>query len=368
MKKISALIFSLIFSLTLASGCSQNFSTKTEVFYAMQCEGGLVISEQFNGGREKEFEGLTLKVKELLINIDNSLSVGIESSYVNKFNSAAAGETVEVDFIFYDVMKIAKKMYNFTDGYYNPAVYYSVENFGFHTADANPPQDGLPSDEDVLKYKALSNAFPETELFEKDGKYYVKKPVAAQEIDGAICALKLDLGGIGKGYAADGIKDIISSYGFKYGYFNFASSSMYCMEHYKNGGYELNFVNPRPENQTSYMRCSVKNATLSTSGDYEKYYTYGGERYCHIIDPTTAKPVKTGIMTATVIGGGAAEGDALSTAIMAMGRDRAKKFISEKLTDRQAAFTYDNGGKYEIYINSEKENFEICDGRFSFGE
>ena len=62
-------------------------------------------------------------------------------------------------------------------------------------------------------------------------------------------------------------------------------------------------------------------------------------RYCHIIDPTTGKPVQSGIMSVTIIGGGAAEDDALTTAIMCMGKDKAIKFIEEKLTDRRVVFT-----------------------------
>ena len=45
-------------------------------------------------------------------------------------------------------------------------------------------------------------------------------------------------------------------------------------------------------------------------------------------------------MSVSVIGGGAAEDDALTTAIMCMGKDRAIQFIQEKLTDRRVIFTY----------------------------
>jgi thiamine biosynthesis lipoprotein len=79
---------------------------------------------------------------------------------------------------------------------------------------------------------------------------------------------------------------------------------------------------------------------ISTSGDYEQYYIIDDVRYCHIIDPTTGKPVQTGIMTATIIGGSAAEDDALTTAIMTMGKDKAIEFINTKLSDRYVAFTY----------------------------
>ena len=73
-----------------------------------------------------------------------------------------------------------------------------------------------------------------------------------------------------------------------------------------------------------------------------QYYIIDGVRYCHVIDPTTGKPVNNGIMSATVIGGTAAAGDALTTALMAMGKDKALNFIESKLQDVKVAFTYEN--------------------------
>ena len=61
-------------------------------------------------------------------------------------------------------------------------------------------------------------------------------------------------------------------------------------------------------------------------------------RYCHVIDPTTGKPVNKGIMSVTIIGGSAGSADALTTAVMAMGREKALQFIESKLTDRKVVF------------------------------
>ena len=55
----------------------------------------------------------------------------------------------------------------------------------------------------------------------------------------------------------------------------------------------------------------------------------------------TGKPVQTGIMSSTILGGSAAGDDAYTTAIMAMGREKAIEFIQTKLTDRRVVFTLD---------------------------
>ena len=151
--------------------------------------------------------------------------------------------------------------------------------------------------------------------------------------------MKLDLGGIGKGYAVDKIDGLFDEYGYEFGYFNFGSSSILFKSNVKAGSWNLGLSGPRSINRDAYLQTKVRGEKLSTSGDDEQYYKIGKTRYCHVIDPATGKPVQTGIMSVTVIGGGAAQADALTTAIMCMGKDRAIEFIEGKLTDRKVTFT-----------------------------
>ena len=131
--------------------------------------------------------------------------------------------------------------------------------------------------------------------------------------------------------------------------------------------YKLGFSNPRYKEGSSrqYLRTNVKDITLSTSGDNVQYYEIDGVRYCHVMDPNTGKPVQTGIMTATVLGPNAALNDAYTTAIMAMGKEKAVEFINSKLSDHRVVFTYDNGGKYEIISNIPADELEILAEDFS---
>jgi thiamine biosynthesis lipoprotein len=138
------------------------------------------------------------------------------------------------------------------------------------------------------------------------------------------------------------VNDLIDSYGFEYGYFNFGASSMAIKERPSTGYWPLAFIDPRGDTLLgdTYMTINLNDVCLSTSGDYEQYYVIDGTRYCHIIDPTTGKPVQTGIMTVTIIGGSAAEDDAITTAVMTMGKDKAIEFINSKLADKYVIFTY----------------------------
>lgn len=320
----------------------ENYSSRQRVYFSMLADAALVVSDDFSAeGAEEKYTAFINETRSLLNSVDKALSATIADSDVTKFNEAAAGETVEIRKITYEVLSEAKYVYELTDGYYNPALYYNIFAYGFGGAVKRPSNESeLPSDEVIAKYTGLSARFGEAvnSLTEDSGRYFITKPEYTVEADGEILSLKIDLGGIGKGYAADKVDGLFDKYGYEYGYFNFGSSSMIVKSNVLNGAYNIGFTGPRSPSREPYVKTTVRNEKLSTSGDDDQFYRIGNKRYCHIIDPTTGKPVQTGIMTVTVIGGSAAQDDALTTAIMAMGKDKAVTFIEEKLTDRRVVF------------------------------
>lgn len=364
MKKFLAAL-SVALVLIFAVGCSQETSP---YFYAMNAEASLYINAEAVSGRQGDYNKLLKEVGEVLDGLENSLSATVKNSSVSKFNDAAAGETVEIDENAYNVLNIAKDMYAFTDGAYNPAVYYSVIAYGFNS-DGDFPEsaEDLPAEEEVAAYVEISRRFGEIGLYESEGKFYAEKPDFTVDYGGQTLSLKIDLGGIGKGYAVDMVDDLFDKYGFAYGYFDFGASSFLCKKSYVNEGglYSVSLIDPRAK-FTHYGVIRAADVCLSTSGDYEKFYTLDGVRYCHVIDPVTGSPVQTGIMTATVIGGSAAEDDALTTAIMAMGRERAAEFIVEKLSGRKVVFTFDNSGAYEVVTNIPENEFTYISSDYTY--
>ena len=378
MKKSALALTAICASLILSSGCNLNgdeeFSSLDNYFLSMNTQATLVISDKFTKERKEKFDALCNLISIKLNNINSSLSTNVVNSSINKFNQAEAGETVEIDITAFEVLTKAKAVYTLTEGYYNPAVYYSVQAFGFNEASdmSKPLEERIPPDSVIESYVELSSHFGEIELYKDDSnKCYAIKPSATVEVAGVTYSMKIDLGGIGKGYAVDEVNKLIDEYGFKNGYFSFGTSSIFVKEHYLSGDYNLNFTNPRSDSESSsYLKTLVKNQSISTSGDYEQFFLYDNdgdgerERYCHVFDPTTGKPVNTGIMSASLIGGSASEDDALTTAIMAMGKDRAVQFINENLSDRKVVFTYDNNGKYEIITNIPDDEISVLHSKF----
>lgn len=363
-------------AVTLASsaaffcGCADRTESRVARTLVMDTAANLVITADFTDTDVvARSAALNKKVKSYLAEFENSLSVAVESSYIYKFNGAAAGETVEIDALSYRVLSEAKRLYEFTEGYFNPAVYYSADLYGFTANSDYPVKDGgvnanykyplmdggLPSGEYVSAFKELSAQFSNVTLTESGGKYYAKKPESGSVTVGETTYnLKIDLGGM-KGFAVDAVGGMMAEAGFEYGFFDLGGSS-YCVKKSYVGEdkkWKMSAANPRSQKEPkdSFTEYSVGDECVSTSGDYEYYYEIAGERYCHIINPFTGAPIRTGIACVTVIGGTAAEADAFTTAISCMGKEKAVEFINAKLSDKKVIFVVADGDNKEVVTN-----------------
>lgn len=313
---------------------------KGRTYFSMYTDASVAVFSNFSAeGEQDKLNSFFADVKNTLDDIESSLSTSATNSDISRFNAAEAGEKVQISKTAYEVISEAKRIYGITEGYYNPALYYNVYAYGFgDNHRVLKTEEELPKDEVIAKYNDLAAHFNEVELIQEGETHYAVKPEYTVEVEGETLTLHIDLGGLSKGYAVDKTEALFNEYGYAYGYFSFGSSSMLVKRHL-NGNFNLGLSSPRSPSKEPYAEVPVLNEKLSTSGDNEQYYTIGGTRYCHIIDPTTGKPVQTGIMSVTVIGGSAAEDDAYTTAIMAMGKEKAIKFIEEKLNDRKVIFT-----------------------------
>lgn len=333
-----------------------------------------ISDEELTQATEKA-NALHEEITGLLTSLDSSMNIANENSYISQFNAAEAGSEIQIDKDTYEVLNIAIKMFEETDGYYNPGVYYSVDLYGFGVRsnnetrpyDREDPSVELPDNEYVTAFQQLGESFAEVSTYQRDGKYYVSKPEKTVTVEGHTYSLAMDLGGIGKGYAIDLVDGLIDESGFEYGYFNFGSSSQAINGSLsEDGKYELQFQHPRALLGVGYLSTRAANVAISTSGDYILSYTIDGTRYSHIINPKTGSPIRTGIATATVLDGregvySAAEADARTTALCAMGVEKATEYMNE-LTEKgiKVAFLHENGiGWLNFYTNMEDGTYTL---------
>ncbi|MDR3270816.1 MAG: FAD:protein FMN transferase [Peptococcaceae bacterium] len=127
----------------------------------------------------------------------------------------------------------------------------------------------------------------------------------------------VDLGGIAKGYAGDVVRDIYRQHGLTSAFINIGGNVVTLGARPDGNPWHIGIQNPRSETGEIVGYVSVVNQAVVTSGDYQRYFfAENGQRYCHIIDPTTGYPAESGLMSVTVITESSTDADGLSKAFI----------------------------------------------------
>jgi len=157
--------------------------------------------------------------------------------------------------------------------------------------------------------------------------------------------MSLDLGGVAKGYAADKAIQILKQEGIRSALVTTGSTTRVIGEKPDEEPWRIGIQHPRKEKEI-IGTLSLKNQSVSTSGDYQQYFIKNGRRYHHILSPQTGQPAR-GVMSVTVVTNkSCAEADILSTAIFVMGYPEGMRFI-ERTKDLEGIIV-DAQGKVHI--------------------
>ena len=136
----------------------------------------------------------------------------------------------------------------------------------------------------------------------------------------------LDLGGIGKGYAADSVVAVLRRRGVASALVNLGGSSVYGLGTPPGAaGWEVEIADPRtPDRRATSV--SLRDRALSVSGGYARFFEKDGVQYSHIMDPRTGWPVQ-GVLSVAVLSASATDGDALDDVLFVQGLERARAFV-----------------------------------------
>ena len=152
--------------------------------------------------------------------------------------------------------------------------------------------------------------------------------------------MRIDLGGIAKGYAVDNSIAILSKMGFHQALVTAGGDSRILGD--KNGKPWMTGIRDPRQKGESVVVIPLSDTAISTSGDYERYFMRDGVRYHHILNPKTGKSVHD-TRSATVIGPDATTTDALSTTLFVLGWEKAMQLL--KTLPGIDAVIIDSGGK-----------------------
>lgn len=140
---------------------------------------------------------------------------------------------------------------------------------------------------------------------------------------------EIDLGFIAKGYIADQIKDYLLSVGVENAIINLGGNVITIGTKPNGDLFSVGIKKPFTENDFE-KTIKVSNKSVVTSGVYERCFKINDTLYHHIIDPTTGYPIKTDLLSATIVAESSMECDALSTICILKGQNDAIQFIKEQ--------------------------------------
>ncbi len=144
--------------------------------------------------------------------------------------------------------------------------------------------------------------------------------------------MEIDLGGIAKGYIADRIAELIKDrvYG---AILNFGGNVYVVGNKPDQSPFRVGIRDPLGEEGSSCAVISVYENSVVTSGIYERYFIKDGHWYHHILDPMTGSSAETDLASATVVSKSSMIADAMATACIVMGSERAMEYLTENGAD-----------------------------------
>ena len=232
--------------------------------------------------------------------IEYLISDWIPSTQISQVNKNAGSKPVKVDKEVFDLVGRAIKVSQITSGAFDIS-YASMDK--------------------IWKFDGSMKAMPTEEAIKKSVSKIGYKNIIldskAQTIFLKNEGMKLGLGGIGQGYIADKVKELLFSKGCTSGIVNVSGDINAWGRQQDGNPWTVGIVNPLNKNKV-FATFPLEDSAVETSGNYEKYVIFNGIRYSHIIDPRTGYPAQ-GVVSVSVFARQTEIADALATGIFVMG-------------------------------------------------
>jgi FAD:protein FMN transferase len=138
--------------------------------------------------------------------------------------------------------------------------------------------------------------------------------------------MKIGLGGIAKGWALDRADELLRDRGFDDYLLQGGGQVQAAGDKGDGVHWKVGIRDPRGAADDFFAIVEAEDVSVSTSGDYERFFVVDGVRYHHILDPRTGMPAQ-GLRSATVVHADATLADAMSTAVMVLGAERGLALV-----------------------------------------
>lgn len=308
----------------LLSACGNSSVIKMSEFngYAQGTTFHIVYEKKLNP------DSIHLAIEKIFSDIDHSMSLYDTSSLISQVNRMR-DTSIMVDRHFYNVFIISKKIYQASNGAFNPALYPLIKYWGFGAGDMTMPEKTTSSTIDSLKNLSNFDLFDIIKIGD-DYRLIKRNP-----------KLKLDFNGIAQGYTVDVIAEYLESLQILNYMVEVGGEVRAAGHNQQRKPWRIGIDKPvDPDHPRELIAiANLQNQSLATSGNYRKFYVKDGIKFAHTIDPVTGYPVQHSLLSVSFFAPTCAEADGYATACMVLGMDKAKELVAR----------VDNSGIYLIY-------------------
>jgi len=231
--------------------------------------------------------------------VEGLMSRRIPGSDVSKINEWAGIKAVPVSADVLRVIRRAEEISRASEGHFDITIGAVLDLWGFEGNGHRLPAEGEVSKAlDAVGYTAVL-------VDERASTVKLKKK-----------EMRIDLGGIAKGYAVDRAVDLLKSRGYRNMIVN-AGGDIRVSGRKTHGSWVIGIQDPRDRSRI-LATINAEDISVATSGDYERYFVKEGKRYHHLLNPFTGFPARL-CRSVTILAEDALSADGLATAVFVLG-------------------------------------------------
>ncbi|MBQ6621495.1 MAG: FAD:protein FMN transferase [Mogibacterium sp.] len=312
------------------TGCNSNRNVRpvTGEEYYLDTICRISVYEINGGPDEAEAQEAIRLAFERCKELDQKLTNKNDTSEVGQIN-AAGGEWVAVSDDTIEVIKAGIRYGELSDGAFDITIGPVTDLWDFHAAELG--QEPVVPDREVVDRALKHVDYRAVEI--RDGEVRLNDPEA-----------KLDLGGIAKGYVADEMTEVLEEAGVTSAIINLGGNISAIGVKPDGSDFVIGIEKPYSDRTEMIGSTRVRDATVVTSGVYERQFELDGKIYHHVLSTETGFPVETDLDAVSLVAakGHSMDADAMSTICLIKGLQDGKDFI-ERTDGVEAAFCLADG-------------------------
>ena len=328
---LRALVFGILASAVIALALLlRHAAPAPEPYKETRFLMGTVVSIQIRGLQESRARDAASAAFGAMERIEKIMTTYNEESQVSALNRGASDGPIEVDPMLFRLLEKSVEMTRLTNGAFDVTI-KPVLDVWKKRSDSK----ALPTEEEIQAARQLVGS-QLIKFHDGNRVSFAKKGV------------KVDLGGIAKGLAADVAAEELKKGGARAGLVDAGGDiSLFAP---KDEPWKIGIQNPFSEDLLLPQVLIVSEGAVATSGNYRRGYEIAGKWYSHIVDPRTGWPVES-LPSVTVLARDATTADALATAVSVLGEEEAVQVL-EALRAK--------GGFYEcLYVKGDRTKWAL---------